>query len=121
MMLHVTSRSGPAFAVMFSLLRFILIVGAIFYYSPVRQRSDAPASLDSLLGWTKGDAAKKAAEPASLERLETMWQALPEGAKQAVIDKILTTSGLGPGAKGADTLQPGDRHPGWRDGNKPRP
>lgn len=119
MMLHVINRTGPTAAIMFSILRFILIVGAIFYYSPVRQRSDAPASLDSLLGWTKGVEAPKAADSASPERLEAVWQALPESARQAVIDKIMTTSGLG-GAKATDTLQPGDRDPAWRNGQKPR-
>jgi exoribonuclease R len=120
MMLHVINRSRPSAALMFSILRFILIVGAIFYYSPVRQRGDAPASLEALMGWAKADGAAKAADSAHSERLETMWQALPESAKQAVIDKILTTSGLGSDTKATDTLQPGDRHPAWRDGNKPR-
>lgn len=105
---------------MFSILRFILIVGAIFYYSPVRQRGDAPASVESLLGWAKGGpAAKPTAEAGSPQRLEAVWQALPESAKQAIVDKIMTTSGLG-GAKAADTLLPGDRDPGWRDAQKPR-
>jgi hypothetical protein len=122
MMLHVIHRTGLIRAVMFSILRFILIVGAIFYYSPVRQRSDAPVSAESLLGWAKGDAAGKATAGAgagSPQRLEAVWQALPESAKQAIVDKIMTTSGLG-GAKAADTLLPGDRDPGWRDVQKPR-
>ncbi|MFD0462083.1 hypothetical protein ACFQY9_09475 [Microvirga aerilata] len=43
--------------------------------------------------------------------LETVWKALPDSAKQAVVDKILTTSGLNPvgSAKPADTLRPEDR------------
>jgi hypothetical protein len=102
---------------MFSILRFILIVGAIFYYSPVRERSASPASLDSLPGWTRSGAAVPA--PETSDRLETMWRALPESAKQAVLEKILTTSGLGqPSEQGADTLRPDERHPSY--GNKPR-
>jgi hypothetical protein len=96
---------------MFSILRFILIVGAIFYYSPVRQRSDMPASVEALPGRGTTEAA---------DRLETVWQALPESAKQAVLDRILATAGPGAAPK-TDTLQPGDRHPSYRpDGNKPR-
>jgi hypothetical protein len=97
---------------MFSILRFILIVGAIFYYSPVRQRSDMPASVEALPGRGTTEAA---------DRLETVWQALPESARQAVLDRILATGGSGAASKATDTLQPGDRHPAYRpDGNKPR-
>jgi hypothetical protein len=110
---------------MFSVLRFILIVGAIFYYSPVRQGSGAPASLEALLG-RKSESGSKAPAPAadtSVDRLETLWQALPNGAKQAVIDKVLTTSGLSAaGSKPADTLLPTDRQLAPKaDAAKPRP
>lgn len=109
---------------MFSILRFVLIVGAIFYYSPVRKSGDGIASLDALLGWKKSDLEAKAAAPSpgTSERLETMWKALPESAKQAVIDKILTTSGLGTAtAKPTDTLEASDFQPAWRgEANKPR-
>jgi len=97
---------------MFSILRLILIVGAIFYYSPVRQRSDMPASVGALPGPGTAEAA---------DRLETVWQALPESAKQAVLDRILAAAGPGSAPKATDTLRPGDRHPAYRpDGNKPR-
>jgi hypothetical protein len=47
---------------------------------------------------------------AATDRLEAMWQALPGAAKQAVMEKLLTTSGLeSPGAKANDTLLPTDR------------
>jgi hypothetical protein len=96
---------------MFSILRFILIVGAIFYYSPARQRSDTPASVEALPGHGTAEAA---------DRLETVWQALPDSAKQAVLDRILA-AGPGSAPKATDTLRPGDRHPAYRpDGNKPR-
>jgi hypothetical protein len=97
---------------MFSILRFILVIGAIFYYSPVRQ-GGAAVSLDALLGPKKsGSEAKAKAAPAdeTSTRLETVWQALPDGAKRAAVDKILSTSGLvAAGSKPVDTLQPGDR------------
>lgn len=108
---------------MFSILRFIVIVGAIFYYSPVRQMGDGAAAVDSLLGWTKSaqEARGAPATPETSARLENMWQALPESAKQAVIGKILTTSGASAETKPKDTLQATDRHPAWRgDANKPR-
>ncbi|MBM6581343.1 hypothetical protein ILT44_14200 [Microvirga sp. BT689] len=98
---------------MFSILRFILIVGVIFYYSPVRQKGEGTAALE---GFFK----PKAVEPASPVpapaaegpgHLETVWKALPDSAKQAVVDKIVASSGLSlPGpAKPADTLRPEDR------------
>jgi hypothetical protein len=105
---------------MFSIIRFILIVGVIFYYSPVRQQGEGMAAIDAWLTPKKGEPAAPPAE-ISPGHLETVWQALPNGAKQAVIDKILTTSGLtGPEAKAKDTLQAGDRQPGWR-GEAARP
>jgi hypothetical protein len=100
---------------MFSVLRFFVIVGVIFYYSPVRQRSDGPDPIQSFFAPKKTDQATPAAPPSSAAEgvpghLESMWQALPDGAKQAVVDKILTTSGLTPAApKPSDTLQPEDR------------
>ncbi|MCB8820088.1 hypothetical protein [Microvirga rosea] len=108
---------------MFSLLRAVLIIGAIFYYSPVRQGDDGSSALDGLLAWGQQKPETIAAQPGpgSAEapaRLETMWHALPEGAKQAVIDKILETSGLGapaqPAAPAGDTLKASDRQAPWR-------
>jgi hypothetical protein len=107
---------------MFSILRFVLIVGVIFYYSPVRQRGEGPDPVqDFFAPKTMEQAAPVATSPApdgAPGHLETMWQALPDGAKQAVVDKILTTSGLTPAAPGAsDTLKPEDRAPST---HKPR-
>jgi hypothetical protein len=90
---------------MFSILRTILIIGVIFYYSPVRQGGATPPSLDGLLG-----ASKDAAEQPSSGRLESVWQALPDQAKQAVVDRILSGSALGGSPpKPTDTLLPTDR------------
>ena len=95
---------------MFSFLRFILFVGVIFYYSPVRQKGDGTATLETLFT----PKAKEAAPAPSQENsghLETVWKALPEGAKQAVVDKILTSSGfpLAGAAQSTDTLRSEDR------------
>jgi len=93
---------------MFAILRFILIVGAIFYYSPVRQQGEGTAALEAFLAPKKSEPAPVADGPG---HLESVWKALPDSAKQAVVDKILTTSGFGPtgSAAPADTLRPEDR------------
>lgn len=102
---------------MLSILRFVLIVGAIFYYSPVRQRGEGLDPLQAFFTSKKTEtvAPTPASSPAadsSAGHLETVWQALPNSAKQAVVEKILTTSGLAPAAsKPSDTLQPEDRAP----------
>jgi hypothetical protein len=106
---------------MFSVLRFILIVGAIFYYSPVRQEGSG-TFLDTFLTPKKSEPAPAAAPQAETSgQLETVWRALPDSAKQAVVGKILTTSGLGvTSTETRDTLQPEDRQPAWR-GDAPKP
>jgi len=110
---------------MFSLLRAVLIIGAIFYYSPVRQGGEGASALDGILAWSgqrpqAAEAAPAAAAPAEAStRLESMWQALPDSAKQAVLDRIMATSGLGtvtpsPSDPAGDTLRPSDRQAPWR-------
>ncbi len=108
---------------MFSILRFVLIVGVIFYYSPVRQPGDGIAVLEAWL-------APKKAEPAGTApqvetgpgHLEAVWQALPNSAKQAVIDGILASPRPSKtDTKATDTLQAADRQLQWRgEGTKPR-
>ena len=106
---------------MFSILRFILIVGAIVYYSPVRQQGDGAAAIEAIFLPKKSEQASSRPAPASGEpgHLETVWRALPDSAKQAVVDKILTSSGLpvARSAKSTDTLLPQDREPA---ASKPR-
>ena len=124
MVLHRRSFQAILSRSMFSILRFILIVGAIFYYSPVRQQGEGAAVVESLLAPRSNEpAAAPEAPPAEAAgRLETMWQALPNSAKQAVIEKILTTSGLTSASGGpTDTLLPEDRRPALSGGlAKPR-
>ena len=47
MVLHHCSLQAIRQQPMFSILRFILIVGAIFYYSPVRQKGEGTAALEA--------------------------------------------------------------------------
>ncbi|WP_262299961.1 hypothetical protein [Microvirga sesbaniae] len=115
---------------MFSILRFILIVGAIFYYSPVRRHGEGAADLQALLAPKASEAVpERATAEGRPGHLETVWKALPDSAKQAVVDKILTTSGFPTAApakpsdikpsdtKPSDTLRPEDRAPA---ASKPR-
>jgi hypothetical protein len=108
---------------MFSILRFILIVGAIFYYSPVRQHGDGLAAVAAYLTPKRSEpaAALPAQAPAAGEpgHLENVWRALPDSAKQAMVDRILTSSGLPVAGAGrpTDTLLPQDRDPA---ASKPR-
>jgi hypothetical protein len=104
---------------MFSIVRFILIVGIIFYYSPVRQQDDGAAAVEALLTPKKSEPASPPPATDAQGHLETVWKALPDSAKQAVVDKILTTSGFGPSnpARPSDTLRSEDREPA---ASKPR-
>ncbi|MDF2999584.1 MAG: hypothetical protein K0R27_5221 [Xanthobacteraceae bacterium] len=103
---------------MFSLLRAALVIGAIFYFSPVRHGSEGSLSLDGLINAVSHPANKlQQSASGSPERLEAVWNALPESAKQAVLDRIKA----GPAARTmearqlpqTDTLQPEDHRPAW--------
>ena len=105
---------------MFSLLRTVLIVAAIFYYSPVRQTGEGVVTPDSLFGANSPkDAPHIALSGEPPARLETLWRVLPDSAKAAVIERILSTSALGAGSTPAvDTLDASDRQPAWRSAAK---
>ena len=98
---------------MLSILRSILIIGLIFNYSPVRQQGEGTAAVEALLAPKAGGTAVAGPAPATGDpgHLETVWKALPDSAKQAVVDRILTGSGLPVigSAKPSDTLLPEDR------------
>jgi hypothetical protein len=104
---------------MFSFLRIALVVGVIFYLSPVRQQGDL---LDTVLGWVgigaRAPASGEARIPqASAAKLQGLWNALPDSAKTAVIEQVLSK------AAGEYTLKPDDRAPAWKghqDHQKPR-
>ncbi|MBJ6126227.1 hypothetical protein [Microvirga splendida] len=98
---------------MLSILRFVLIVGAIFYYSPVRQKGEGTAALEAFFTPKASEpaASSPSPKPESPGHLETVWKALPDSAKQAVVDKIMTSSGfpLADASRPADTLKSEDR------------
>lgn len=103
---------------MFSLLRAALVIGTIFYFSPVRNLPDANLSLDALFGSAAHPADQlRQSASGTPERLQAVWNALPESARQAVLDKIMPT----PVARTVearrvpqtDTLQPEDHRPAW--------
>jgi len=93
---------------MFSILRSILIIGVIFYYSPLRQQGEGTAAVEALLAPKTGAPTSTAGDSG---HLETVWKALPDSAKQAVVDKILTGSGfpVAGATRPSDTLLPEDR------------
>jgi hypothetical protein len=103
---------------MFALLRIALVIGAIFYFSPARKTPEGSLSLEALIG-----ASLEAKQPihgpgeVTPQRLETVWNALPESARRAVLDQV--RSGAAPfplqvlQAPRTDTLQPEDHRPAW--------
>jgi hypothetical protein len=104
---------------MFSLLRAALVIGAIFYFSPVRQGSNETLSLDALVGAAINAPEKIGQTP---ERLQAAWGALPTSAKQVLLDRIGApqTSRAGEIRQPpTDTLLPEDHRPAWIAPKKP--
>ena len=104
---------------MFSLLRAALVIGAIFYFSPVRQGSNETLSLDALAGAAIRAPEKIGPTP---ERLQAAWSVLPESAKQAVLDRIAAPQAPRGGEirpPQTDTLLPEDHRPAWVAAKKP--
>jgi hypothetical protein len=80
---------------MFSTLRIAAVIGVIYYLSPVRNE-DAKAGLEQVVSWSKElvqPSRESNREMNSAERLEVLWKALPEDAKQAAIDRVLAEAG----------------------------
>ncbi len=80
---------------MFSTLRIVAVIGVIYYLSPVRNE-DALAGIGHVAAWGKGlvvPTREATREPTATERLETLWKALPEDAKQAALDRVLAEAG----------------------------
>ena len=110
---------------MFSTLRIAVVVGVIYYLSPVRHE-DAKAGVEHVVAWGKGLIAPSNVairETSQAERLEALWRALPEDAKQAALDRVLAEAGrqLPQGAQ--EALRPEPAHPGPSrpDAKKPKP
>ena len=109
---------------MFSLLRAALVIGAIFYFSPVRHESNTDTvTLANLLGAaTQPFDTLKETATGSPQRPEAVWNALPDSARQALLDKIVAA----PANRGdtkhppqTDTLLPEDHRPAWTGPKKP--
>jgi hypothetical protein len=105
---------------MFFLLRAALIIGVIFYLSPVRQKGGSAArSLDDVAGWSRESSRAALDAVGRAGELESLWQGLPDEAKKAALDRLLASA---PGhlsdepAEATDTLRPDDLKPAWRGG-----
>jgi hypothetical protein len=104
---------------MFLLLRAALVIGVIFYFSPVRHESGSATSPDDVTGW--GRESSRAALDAvdRVGELQSVWHALPDEAKNAALDRFLAT-GSDPSSEASvqatDTLLPDDLKPAWRGG-----
>jgi hypothetical protein len=104
---------------MFFLLRAALIIGVIFYFSPVRHEGGSATGLDAAAGWSR-DPSRAALDAAGhAGELQSLWEALPDDAKKAALDRLLASapdhpSGEPPSA--TDTLLPDDLKPAWRGG-----
>lgn len=108
---------------MFSILRILIIVGAIFYLSPVRQGGDAPVTLDDVTRWVSGSSPGAGQALDQAGRAGALWRSLPEEAKQALVEQVLASGRpVQPTSPPTDTLDPGDLQPAWKgDARKPRP
>ncbi len=122
---------------MFFLLRAGLVIGLIFYFSPLRPNLEAP-SLDGLVASalevvtpapvtppTKPAASEgpPAGLPGTVAEAERLWRGLPPEARQAVLDRLKAqaASSLSEAVaavqnprSGVDTLRAEDRRPAWR-------
>ena len=112
---------------MFSALRIILIVGVIFYFSPVRNPADGLGFRARTADSGQGQSSVSPSD--SSARLEALWDALPERAKQSIVDRIVTSAAgsAGPATTPArfagptDTLEPEDLQPTWKGDAKRKP
>lgn len=115
----------PLVEPMFSTLRAIAVIGTIYYLSPVHDLDDEPRSRDIA---RLNAQSKQAAHDEPASRLDPLWKLLPGPAKDAMLERMLT-SALGPSiakqptlAPATDTLRREDLQPAWRgDGTKARP
>ena len=110
---------------MFSVLRIAIVIGVIFYLSPVRQGGEKPVRMGDIAKWSQEAAPALAVPLEQATQLQSLWQALPEPAKKAVVDRAIA-SGPSPAAspappQGTDTLQLDDLQPAWRGDGKKRP
>jgi hypothetical protein len=109
---------------MFSALRIFVVIGVIFYFSPVRNDDSIPGDIEPIAEWGKAKAAPEGASSLTdgAARLETLWRALPDSAKEALVERLVASSSRAQAASPpearlpspSDTLQPEDLQPRWR-------
>jgi hypothetical protein len=120
-MVHSAARPGREVPSMFSTLRAVIIIGVIFYLSPVRQGAERPARVDEMVKWGQDTLATGASVPLDkAAQLQSLWQALPDSAKKSITDQASNSSTGRPGSPlpaTTDTLTPGDLQPHWRGGD----
>ncbi len=134
---------------MFFLLRAGLVIGVIFYLSPLRSSMDAPdlgglvsSAFDAVTPppvapKSSPPEAPPAGVPGTVAEAERLWRNLPPEARQAVLDRLRAQAasslndavaavqaprpgGDAPRAAAGDTLRAEDRRPAWR-GDAPKP
>jgi hypothetical protein len=105
---------------MLSTLRVAVVIGIIFYLSPVRHGNGRSVSLDDVVKWSQDTVPSGMAAPVEqAAQLGSLWRALPDGARTALAEQIAGTNPSGstlpaPSARAADTLIPDDLKPVWR-------
>jgi hypothetical protein len=106
---------------MFSTLRIAVVVGVIYYLSPVRHE-DAKAGVEHVVAWGKG-LMTPSREASQAERIEALWKALPEDAKQAALDRVLAEAGKQLPYAAGEVLrpEPAPAAPRPADAKKPKP
>jgi hypothetical protein len=105
---------------MFSALRVLVVIGVIFYFSPARHGNEPPVRMDDLVRWSQDrigqdrngqdrigqDSGSNAGPVAQAGHLQSLWQALPDSAKKAVVEEVV---GIGSDAAASHSAQPADQ------------
>jgi hypothetical protein len=116
---------------MFFTLRILIVIGVIFYFSPVRQTGEVPSGIAGMVQWSRDRTAASATSSSTeaVAGLEMLWRSLSDGARKSVMDSVLASNSGSPAARlleprqtsPTDTLQPDDIQPAWRgETRKPR-
>jgi hypothetical protein len=116
---------------MFFALRILIVIGVIFYFSPVRQTGEVPSGIAGVVQWSRDRTAAGATSSSTeaLAGLEVLWRGLSDSARKSVMDSLLASNAGTPAAplleprqtSPTDTLQPDDLQPAWRgETRKPR-
>jgi hypothetical protein len=107
----------PDFETMFFLLRATLIIGLIFWFSPVRRESGSMPSPDTVAGWSRATPGAALDPVEQVGHLQSLWETLPDGVKRAAVGGLFASAPVrppGPQNESSDTLLPEDLKPVWR-------